>query len=89
MLTWDESKRRINLGKHEIDLAGLESVFDFPMLTIEDDRAAYGEQRLKSLCFLNGVVVVLIWTERDAGPHVISCRQGDRHETNKYFKAFV
>ena len=43
MITWDEPKRKINLRKHQIDLAVLESAFDFPMITVEDDREAYGE----------------------------------------------
>ena len=42
MITWDESKRKINIRKHQIDLAELESAFDFPMITVEDDREAYG-----------------------------------------------
>ena len=51
MITWDESKRAENLTKHSIDLAELESTFDFPMATVEDDRLTYGEQRLQSLAF--------------------------------------
>lgn len=89
MISWDEAKREANKVKHGIDLAMLERVFDAPMLTITDDRAAYGEQRLKSLCFFKAAVVVLIWTERDAGPHLISCRYGDKHETEKYFREFL
>jgi len=56
---------------------------------VKDARAAYGEQRLKSLGWLRGRVVVLVWTERAAGPHLISCRYGDKHETQRYFNAFV
>lgn len=58
------------------------------MLTDEDARAAYGEQRLKTLGWLAGRVVVLIWTDREGGPHLISCRYGDKHETDDYFQAF-
>ena len=36
MITWDEPKRRENLRKHRIDLGDLESVFDYPMVTVED-----------------------------------------------------
>jgi uncharacterized DUF497 family protein len=49
MITWDEPKRRHNIRKHNIDLAHLEPVFDHPMVTVEDDREAYGELRLQSL----------------------------------------
>jgi hypothetical protein len=38
MITWDDAKRRENLRKHKIDLAELESVFDYPMVTVEADR---------------------------------------------------
>ena len=49
MITYYESKRQLNLRKHGIDLAVLEVAFDFPLVTTEDTRCAYGEQRLKSL----------------------------------------
>jgi uncharacterized DUF497 family protein len=89
MTTYDPEKRHINLTKHGIDLALCESIFDGPLLTIEDQREAYGEQRLKSLGWLTGRVVVLVWTDRETGPHLISCRYGDKHETTTYFKAFL
>ncbi|WP_420465823.1 BrnT family toxin [Panacagrimonas sp.] len=45
-MTYDPPKRKKNLRKHAIDLAECEPVFDAPMLTREDTREAYGEQRL-------------------------------------------
>lgn len=89
MVTFDESKRQANLAKHGIDLAECSEAFDAPMLTQEDAREAYGEQRLKILCWLKDCVVVLVWTDRKSGPHLISCRYGDKHETGTYFKAFI
>jgi len=46
MVTYDEAKRIANLVKHAIDLEACASVFDAPMLTVEDARESYGEQRL-------------------------------------------
>ena len=89
MVTYDEAKRATNLAKHGIDLGECATVFDAPMLTEEDAREAYGEQRLRSLCWLNQRVAMLVWTERDTGPHLISCRYGEPHETRRYFKAFL
>ncbi len=89
MVTYDEAKRQTNLAKHGIDLGACEGVFDAPMLTEEDLRVPYGEQRLKSLAWLRDRVVVLIWTDRLTGPHLISCRCGDKHETQRYFEAFL
>ena len=87
MITWDETKRTKNLTDHGIDLAELDCVFDAPMVTVEDEREQYGEQRLQSLCWFRDRVVFLVWTERDDRARFISCRYGDKHETRAYFKA--
>ena len=85
MISWEESKRRLNLKKHGIDLAELESAFDSPMVTVEDDREAYGELRLQSLAMWQGRVVFLVWTEREDKAHLISCRHADRSQVEDYF----
>lgn len=59
MITWDEPKRKLNLKKHRIDLAELESAFDFPMVTVEDDREVYAELRLQA--WRCGVVGSFFW----------------------------
>jgi uncharacterized DUF497 family protein len=87
-MSYDPSKRKLNLRKHSIDLAECDAVFDEPMLTREDDREAYGEQRLISLGLLQNRVVVLVWTDREAEPHFISCREAETHEQEAYFHAF-
>jgi uncharacterized protein len=87
MITWDENKRKSNLKDHGIDLVEVACVFDAPMLTVEDERVQYGEQRLQSLGWFRRRVVFLVWTERNDGARVISCRYGDKHETRAYFKA--
>ena len=87
MITWDEAKRRRNLKDHGIDLADLGAIFDFPMVSVEDGRAPYGEQRLQSLGWYQNRVVFVVWTARGDSARVISCRYGDKHETRTYFKA--
>ena len=47
------------------------------------------ERSLREMMSLNGRVAVLIWTDRESGPHFISCRYADKQETQIYFKAFV
>ncbi len=86
-ITWDETKRERNLKDHGIDLTEVGGVFDAPMVTVEDEREHYGEQRLQSLGWFRGRVVFLVWTERNDSARVISCRYGDKHETRAYFKA--
>jgi uncharacterized protein len=88
MITWDEPKRLENLRKHEIDLAELESAFDFPMITVEDSRQDYGELRLQSLGWWQGRVIFLVWTPRgDDTAHLISCRYANLQQVETYFKA--
>ncbi|WP_295442005.1 BrnT family toxin [uncultured Thiodictyon sp.] len=87
MITFDAAKRRANLANHRIDLAACEAVFDGFMSTAEDRRLSYGEQRLQSLGWLVDRVVLLVWVDRPDGPHLISCRAGTKHETQRYFQA--
>jgi uncharacterized DUF497 family protein len=87
-MTYDPAKRKSNRRKHAIDLAECEPVFDEPMLTREDTRQAYSEQRLVSLGKLKGRIVVLVWTDREDGPRMISCREAEPHEQEAYFQAY-
>jgi uncharacterized DUF497 family protein len=83
----DPAKRHKSLRKHGIDLPVCMDAFDAPMLTREDDRGDYGEQRFVSIGWAHGRMVVLVWTERDDGPRLISCREAEPHEREAYFKA--
>lgn len=58
------------------------------MLTREDTRQDYGEQRFVSLGWARAKVMVLVWTERDDEPRLISCREADRHEQKAYHRAY-
>ncbi len=87
MIVWDESKREKNRKDHCIDFAELACVFDAPMVTVEDRRVVYGEQRFQSLAWFRDRVVFLVWAERDESARLISCRYRDKHETRAYFKA--
>ena len=87
-MTYDPPKRRSNKRKHHIDLAECEAVFDAPMLTREDASQVYDEQRLISLGWLQGRVVVLVWTDREDGPRLISCREATAYEQEAYFREY-
>ena len=87
MISWDEDKRLKNIAKHGIDFVGAEVILDHPMLTREDDREYYGEQRLQSLALLAGRVVFVVWTERESCAHLISIRKAEKHEQKIYFQA--
>jgi uncharacterized DUF497 family protein len=86
MPTWDEPKRHRNIKDHGLDFVGCEAVFDGPVVTWEDAREAYGEQRINLLGWLDGVVVHMTYTERGDEPHIISLRKAEKHEIRRYAK---
>lgn len=86
MITWDESKRHTNFSTHGIDFIDLEHFFDGDILTREDTRVAYGEQRLQSIGYLHNVALFIVWTPRAdvisaiVCAHIISARKANSHE---------
>ena len=88
MVTWDDRKREANLRHHGLDFEGCEAVFDHPVVTVEDSREAYGEQRINLLGWLEGRVVHMTYTERGEDLHVISLREATKYEVRYYFKVF-
>jgi len=83
---WDERKRDANLRRHGLDFEGCESVFDYPVITREDAREAYGELRINLLGWLDGRVVQMTYAEREEELHVISLREATKYEVRIYFK---
>ena len=87
VITWDESKRQANLRQHGLDFVGCEVVFDYPVITRDDDREAYGEQRINLLGWLDGRIVHMTYTECEDALRIISLRQATTHEARYYQKA--
>lgn len=84
MFTWNEPKRKLNLNKHGLDFLECDAIWDHFTLTREDKRQDYGEERLVCFGLLGAQVVVLVYSERAQGPHVISLRKAEKHEANYY-----
>ncbi len=86
MTTWHEPKRQANLALHGLDFAGCERIWDGFTITREDRRAHYGEVRLVCFGVIDTSHVVLVYTERPTGPHIISLRKAVKHEIAYYRK---
>ena len=56
---WDDAKNRKNVAKHGLSFEDAEQVLSGPCVTFEDDRFAYGEERLITLGVLAGRVIVI------------------------------
>ena len=83
---WDETKRLTNLRKHGIDFADVPAVFDGDILTVEDERLDYGEQRFVTFGLLKGRVISVVHTEREDHTRIISARKATKYEQRTYFK---
>jgi uncharacterized DUF497 family protein len=83
---WDETKRLANLRKHGIDFIDIPVVFEGDIVTVEDDRFNYGEQRFVTLGLLQGRVVAIVHTEREESTRIISARKATKYEQRIYFE---
>ena len=57
-------------------------------LTVEDDRQDYGEERFITIGFLDGAMVVLVWTPREGTHRIISMRKANERERALYEPRF-
>ncbi len=83
---WDETKRLTNLRKHGIDFIDVPAVFDGGILTVEDDRYSYGEQRFVTFGLLLGRVIAVVHTESEDCIRIISARKVTKYEQQTYFE---
>ncbi|EDZ91902.1 MAG: BrnT family toxin [Limnospira sp. PMC 1290.21] len=83
---WDETKRLTNLRKHGINFIDVPLVFDGDIVTFEDDRFNYGEQRFVTLGLLQGRVVAIVHTEQEKCIRIISARKATKYEQQIYFE---
>ena len=83
---WDERKRLTNIRKHAVDFRDAVTIFDGDIVTVEDDRFDYGEQRFITLGLLKGRVVAVVHTEREDVIRLISARKATKYEQITYFR---
>jgi uncharacterized DUF497 family protein len=86
--TWNEAKRRENLRKHGVDFRDAPAIFQGPMLVEIDARQYYGEERYRGIGFIEGRLMVVVFTERASEvTRIISLRKAKRHEQENFKKA--
>ena len=87
-IDFDEVKRIATLEARGLDMARSDDILSGPTLTVEDDRKDYGEDRYISIGFLDGVMVVLVWTPRNDVYRIISLRKANERERKLYSERF-
>lgn len=85
-ITCDPLKREAVLKERGLDFQDASKVFEGNYTSAEDNRFDYGETRIISAGFLNGRMVVIVWTPRDGGRHIISMRYCHAKEEKRWRK---
>jgi len=83
---WAESKRQSNLKKHGFDFKDAASVFTGEVVSVEDTRYDYGEERFATLGTLQGRIVQIIHTEQEDIIRIISMRKATKYEERTYYQ---
>ena len=80
------SSRRYLLHRG-LDMAETAEVFAGDLVTVEDSRQDYGETRFTTVGFLQGRMVVVIWTRRGITRRIISLRKANAREQAHYLSS--
>ncbi|MFA6053070.1 MAG: BrnT family toxin [Methylobacter sp.] len=83
-ITCDPTKRDTTLNDRGIDFADAVEVFAGTTLDFQDDRKDYGETIIITVGHLRGRMMVVVWTPRGNGRHIISMRKANEREQTRF-----
>jgi hypothetical protein len=88
-ITFDPKKRAITLKQRGIDFAtDATKVFAGKTATFTSEQTGHGEVREVTVGWLDGRVVMMVWTQRGHDRHVISMRYCHAREEKKLLDRF-
>jgi uncharacterized DUF497 family protein len=85
-ITYDSAKNDRNIHERGLSFERVAEVDFNQALVLADARKEYGETRYIALCYLDGRLHVLCFTETEAGIRVISFRKANAREARRYGK---
>ena len=77
---WREAKSQRNVQEQGFGFDFAALIFEGRVLTQIDDRQDYGEVRVTAIGEVEGIILVVIDTDRDDGRWIISARKANRKE---------
>lgn len=83
-IEYDPAKRNWTLLRRDLDFEDARIVFRTAVITFEDDRFDYGEERSVTVGYIEGRMVHLTWTSRGDSVRVISMRYANERERTRY-----
>ena len=84
LIEFDTDKRDKTLAERGLDFARADEVFAGANVTISDERRDYGEPRWFTVGRLDEREIVIVWTLRGAARRIISMRNANEREIEKY-----
>lgn len=83
-IDFDPAKRVKTMRERGLDMARAKEVMEGLTYSFIDERWAYGEERCLTIGFLDGRMVVVVWTERGGAYRIISLRKANEREQAFY-----
>lgn len=83
-ITFNRAKRAKTLDERAIDFADARHVFAGRTLDVADPRRNYGEIRWQTIGYLDGRMVMVVWTPRGRARRIISMRKCNDREQARY-----
>lgn len=80
IFAWHDAKHEKTLRERGFGFDFAALVFEGRVLTQIDDRRDYGEIRIKAIGEVDGVILVVIYTDRDDIRWIISARKANQKE---------
>ena len=87
-ISYNPNKRKATLEARGLDFDHALLVFDGPTVDSLDGRFDYGELRKITVGLLVGRMVIVVWTPRDGGRHIISKRKANGREQRRFGRRF-
>jgi uncharacterized protein len=84
IITFDPAKRDKTLVERGLDFNAAPRVFSGEIHEKPDERFDYGESRIITVGYLDGRMVVIVWTQRGDSRHIISMRHANGRERKAY-----
>ena len=82
---WDDAKAEANLRRHKLSFQAATRVFEDPFVLIEQDLSEdYGEDRFLATGRVEGLLVIVAYTERGDRIRIISARKANSNEQRAY-----
>ena len=83
--TWDPAKHEKNMCERKIGFHQAADALADVVMEFEDQRKSYGEKRMVAVCWLEGRLMIVVYTKRGRNLiHIISARRANKREIRKY-----